>query len=334
MSLNQTNTYSEEYNELIQQLTERINSLKPDDIVHFCYDFFQSRLHEDKSAKGHMCIHPSDDGLQGSGVAPTGQTLIAEDEEEEEEELSELHDLPKFKSHMQNRRVSVSAESMQPQKLSRSHKKIPKSKAEQEMIHGSLIAHFLFKTIEEEQRQEVIQIMEQKEFSTGSKVIEQGATGDYFYIVSSGTLDCLIQDKKIVSYERGGSFGELALMYNAPRAATIVATSDITLWALDRISFRSVIMESNALKRTMHESFLREVPLFKSLEMAEIHKIADALEPIRFQDGHVVLKQGDPGDSFYLIEEGNAVFYLAGPNNSQQKVNAMQKGDYFGDTQK
>lgn len=231
---------------------------------------------------------------------------------------------------MQNRRVSVSAESLQPQKLKMSHKKVPKSETEQDMIHCSLTAHFLFKTIEEEQRQEVIQIMEQKNFPAGSRVIEQGAAGDYFYIVSSGSLDCLINGTKVTAYKRGGSFGELALLYNAPRAATIIATSDTILWALDRISFRSVIMESNSLKRTMHESFLKGVPLFKSLETSEIHKIADALEPIRFQEGQVVLSQGDPGDNFYLIEEGKAVFYRVAPDGSQQKVNEMKKGDYFG----
>ena len=39
-------------------------------------------------------------------------------------------------------------------------------------------------------------------------------------------------DKKVGAYDSAGSFGELALMYNMPRAATIVATSNGTLWAM------------------------------------------------------------------------------------------------------
>lgn len=281
------------------------------------------------SVDEYMGVHPSDTGrLQGFGTTgPTEPIALAEEEEEEEGELQEL---PEFKNHIQNRRVSVSAESMQPQTLRSAYRKVPKSKEEQDVIHRSLTSHFLFKTIEEEQRQEVVQIMEAKRFPAGAHVIDQGAAGDYFYIVSSGTLDCFVDGQKVTGYERGGSFGELALLYNAPRAATIVATTDTVLWALDRISFRSVIMESNLLKRKMHEAFLRDVPLFKSLETAEIHKIADALEPVRFVDGQVVLKQGEPGDSFYLIEEGKAVFYKSASDGSQQKVNELKKGDYFG----
>ncbi len=55
---------------------------------------------------------------------------------------------------------------------------------------------------------------------------------------SSGTYDIYVkidgEDKKVGSYDNQGSFGELALMYNMPRAATIVATSDGTLWAMVR----------------------------------------------------------------------------------------------------
>ncbi|KAG0749555.1 hypothetical protein G6F57_003377 [Rhizopus arrhizus] len=334
-----TNTIKE-YDALINELTTQININKPENVVQFCFDFFLSRLPNESKVtdKEYVGIHPSDTEIQTSGFEtkqpyfPTKEQLEHEVKEEEvEEEDNELYNLPQFKTHIQNRRISVSAESMQPKKLKSFHPEIPKSKMEQAMIRDSLSAHFLFKTIEEEQREQVIGIMQQKTFPEGTRVIEQGAAGDYFYIVSSGTLDCLVDGQKVLSYERGGSFGELALMYNAPRAATLVATSPVVLWALDRVSFRSVIMESNATKRSMHESFLREVPLFKSMETAEIHKIADALEPVRFEDGQVVLKQDDPGDNFYLIEEGKAVFYKTASDGSQQKVNELNKGDYFGE---
>jgi cAMP-dependent protein kinase regulator len=183
--------------------------------------------------------------------------------------------------------------------------------------------------LEADQRQEVIDIMQQKQFRAGDYVIKQGDVGDFFYIVSQGTLDCLVDDEVVTQYQRGGSFGELALMYNAPRAATIRATSDGLLWALDRISFRSILMDSNAKKRKLHEEFLRSVRLFKSLEVAEIHKIADALEPVSFVDGQVVLKQGDVGDNFYLIEKGQALFYQQS-SGAPQQVNEMKQGDYFG----
>ena len=49
--------------------------------------------------------------------------------------------------------------------------------------------------------------------------------------------------EKVATIEPGGSFGELALMYTAPRAATVIsAEPGCTLWALDRITFRRILM--------------------------------------------------------------------------------------------
>ena len=45
-----------------------------------------------------------------------------------------------------------------------------------------------------------------------------------------------------MGYKDKGSFGELALMYDSPRAATVIATSDGLLWQMDRLTFRTVIL--------------------------------------------------------------------------------------------
>lgn len=274
--------------------------------------------------------HPNDVLMQESTHTAIPAPLGDVDEEEHDFVSDEL---PKFQSaNIRNRRVSVSAESMQPTKLASTlslNKKVPKTEAEIIMIIQSLRSHFLFKSLEDDQCRQVIDSMEEKKFRADDIIIEQGAVGDYFYIVSNGNIDCFVDEKKVTSYQRGGSFGELALMYNAPRAATLRATTDVVLWALDRISFRSILMENNAHKRKMHEQFLEDVPLFKSLEISEIHKIADALEPISYNDGDMVLKEGDTGDNFYLIERGEALFYKE-DGTEQQLVNKLSKGDYFG----
>ena len=52
------------------------------------------------------------------------------------------------------------------------------------------------------------------------------------FSISSGKYDIHVDNKLVGNYEETGSFGELALMYNMPRAATIIATTDGTLWAM------------------------------------------------------------------------------------------------------
>jgi CRP-like cAMP-binding protein len=272
-----------------------------------------------------------------------GDTLMSnqddEDEDEQDDEDDEEHDnfstepLPSLPptNYNRGRRTSVSAESMAPSANQDFVKLvIPKSQAQAERIKVSIGNNFLFRNLDEEQYLDVVNAMSEKRVSKGTTVIEQGDVGDYFYVVEAGTLDCFVGETKVTDYEAGGSFGELALMYNAPRAATIITTSDSVLWALDRITFRTILMENTSRKRRMYETFLSEVVLLKSLESYEQHKIADALESVYFEDGQEVVKQGDIGDQFYIIESGEAIVLKSNNDGIQQQVNQLQRGSYFG----
>jgi cAMP-dependent protein kinase regulator len=256
---------------------------------------------------------------------------VGEEEDESRDGVSDLHSLAMATLSSRGRRTSVSAESLQPTASQDFVKTVvPKTDEQRERIRVAIGNNFLFKNLDEEQYLDVVNAMVEKRVAQTVKIIEQGGVGDYFYIVESGTLDCLINDSKVTEYAAGGSFGELALMYNAPRAATILATSECVLWALDRVAFRMILMENTARKRRMYDRFLSEVPIFKSLEPSERHKIADALEPILFEDGDVVIKENDVGENFYLIEQGNAIFYKTAADGTQQEVNRSSNGDYFG----
>lgn len=134
---------------------------------------------------------------------------------------------------------------------------------------------------------------------------------------------------KVTTIEPGGSFGELALMYNAPRAATVIsAEAGCTLWALDRITFRRILMDSTFQRRRLYESFLEEVPLLSSLTRYERSKIADALETQKYPAGTTIIREGDAGEAFYLLESGEAEAYKEG---TEGPVKHYEKGDYFGE---
>ncbi|ORZ21517.1 cyclic nucleotide-binding-like protein [Absidia repens] len=356
--------YADDYTQLLTDLHNDYCRDEPADVVQYCADFFNRKLAEQRTLfreqrnsvfNGGNEHHPlaTNDDTNGDQDTHTYQWMDSDDRQDDyededddfdDEERDNFSTAP-FNAPMtmptnyhRDRRTSVSAESIAPSQTQDFVKTvIPKTTEQCDRIRFSVGNNFLFKHLDEEQAQDVVDAMAEKHVATGDTIIEQGAVGDYFYIVESGTFDCFIKQNnsveqlKVVSYEAGGSFGELALMYNAPRAATIIATSPSVVWALDRITFRTILMEHTSRKRRMYESFLEEVPLLMSLKSYERHKIADALESVYYDDGQTVIKQGDVGDQFYIIESGDAVFYKLDENGEEHQVNRSSRGGYFGE---
>ncbi|KEY63803.1 hypothetical protein S7711_09513 [Stachybotrys chartarum IBT 7711] len=243
------------------------------------------------------------------------------------------------------RRTSVSAESLKPSADSYDNWSPPlheKSAEQLDRLKRAIQGNFLFSHLEEEQSAQILGALVEKPIpAKGIKVIVQGDAGDFFYIVEKGSFDVFVNPSgalqpgldgmgtQVGNIQAGGSFGELALMYNAPRAATVIsAEAGSTLWALDRLTFRRILMESTFARRRMYESFLEEVPLLSTLTPYERSKIADALETQKFAPGDVIIKEGDPGSSFYLLESGEADAYKGDTDN---KVLHYTKGDFFGE---
>lgn len=243
------------------------------------------------------------------------------------------------------RRTSVSAESLNPTSSSNDNWTPPFHRKAQEQLsrlRSAVSGNFLFSHLDDEQSNQVLGALVEKPIpAKGIKVISQGDVGDYFYVVEKGQFDIFVNSSgsiqpgpngmgtKVTTIGPGGSFGELALMYNAPRAATVISTeANSTLWALDRVTFRRILMDSSFQRRRMYESFLEEVPLLASLTPYERSKIADALDTQKFPPGSTIIQEGDPGDAFFILESGEAVVYKRG---IEKPVHSYKKGDYFGE---
>ncbi|KAI1103175.1 camp-dependent protein kinase regulatory subunit [Jackrogersella minutella] len=243
------------------------------------------------------------------------------------------------------RRTSVSAESLKPVADVNDNwtpPSYPKTPEQLSRLRKAIEGNFLFSHLDDEQNAQILGALQEKPIPAKDiKVITQGDAGDYFYIVEKGSFDVYVNDSgalqpgpagmgnRVGNIQAGGSFGELALMYNAPRAATVIsAEPSCNLWALDRVTFRRILMESTFARRRLYESFLEEVPLLSSLTPYERSKIADALETKKFPKGYTIIKQGDIGKSFFLLEDGQADAYKDG---KPQSVKHYKKGDFFGE---
>jgi cAMP-dependent protein kinase regulator len=235
----------------------------------------------------------------------------------------------------QKARVSVSAEvfGKYHSKAAFTSKVVKKSKEIQDKIHQRLNSAFMFMSLDEKDMLVVIGAMDEKYFSKGETVIEEGAPGDVLYIVENGELSCHKKidgkDKHLKNYGTGDVFGELALLYNAPRAATIRAESDGQLWVLDRGTFNHIVKDASQKKRQQYEDFLQTVPILQNMDHYERSKLADAVKEKKVAAGEEIIKQGESGDIFYILVEGNAKATLN--ENPSMSVMNYKDGDYFGE---
>ncbi|KAJ1538977.1 hypothetical protein HK405_013288, partial [Cladochytrium tenue] len=204
----------------------------------------------------------------------------------DDEDDVEVAPLPPPLQYNRGWRTSMSAESMA-LTMDATYVKvvIPKTDEQRARIHASLQNNLLFRSCDEELYADVVAAMAEKRAAAGEVIIRQGGISDFFYVIETGRLDVFVARNgaapvKVTDYRPGGSFGELALMYNAPRAATVTATSDCVLWALNCMTFRRILMENTSHKRCMYETCPEDVPLLASLEPYKRHKIADALESV------------------------------------------------------
>lgn len=110
----------------------------------------------------------------------------------------------------------------------------------------------MFNALDEKEFEIVVDAIEEVKSNPGDVIIKEGDQGDCMYVVEAGTLNCTKHFKGnpeptfLKEFSQGEGFGELALLYNAPRAATIAAKTECVLWKLDRDTFNHIVKDAAA----------------------------------------------------------------------------------------
>merc|ERR1711874_558455 len=185
---------------------------------------------------------------------------------------------------------------------------------------------------DENERSDIFDAMFPVNVQSGDIIIQQGDEGDNFYVIDQGEVEFYVDGNLVAMIGDGGTWGELALIYGTPRAATVKAKTDVKLWGLDRDSYRRIIMGSTIVKRKMYEEFLSKVSILESLEKWERLTVADALEAVSFEDGDVVVTQGESGNDFFIILDGSAIVtQFRNEGDEGVEVGRLGPSDYFGE---
>lgn len=225
---------------------------------------------------------------------------------------------------------------------------IPKSNMVRNLIYHSIKSNMLFRACAEEELQDLVDAFDTAKYKAGDIVIKQGDDGDLFFVVEEGRLDILVSktdptneavtlsEEMIVGvpYTSGSSFGELALMYGSPRAATIRANTDCVLWSLNSQQFKGITTSHKRKREEIIVDTIRKVKIGGSvlgdvLHPEDINAMATATESDSFEKGTVIIRQGESGDVFYMIESGTVDVFKT--ESGDEAIAHLTSGHFFGE---
>jgi cAMP-dependent protein kinase regulator len=191
--------------------------------------------------------------------------------------------------------------------------------------------------------------MRARRYAAGSTIIRQGDQGDRFFLIVRGAAEVVRSCEtsspvwaskavfeRVATLAGGDYFGELALLRQAPRAATVRALASLDVLELSAGDFARLISPTWQLRERMARAVelrgeLAQLDLFKELGPADRDLLLTRLEDESFEPGATMIRQGELGERLYVIREGQVEVLRDEPGRATQQVAELGPGDFFGE---
>ena len=193
------------------------------------------------------------------------------------------------------------------------------------LILSVLKSHYIFNSIDKSSQMSIIRKVRCFEVAAKEVIFEQGQPGRCFFVVSAGKLEVRANDERRV-LGPGQSFGELALIDDRPRSATVRTLEACVLWGLDRSTFMKALKRLRMQEYEENKKFINSVNVFNVLTSLQKEALLGTLVTQKWTAGQVVIKQGDSGDMLYIVKQGIAV-----SNSERSDSREIHKGEFFGE---
>lgn len=202
-----------------------------------------------------------------------------------------------------------------------------KNEDDRKAIIQALNNHFIFTSLTEEDKDMVVQSMQLFMFEPLDIVFEQHQKSKSFYVVRQGLLEVIVDSRRVNKIREGQGFGELALLHDNPRVATVRCLDKVQLWGVDRTTFRRVIEDMNTQIYEQNRQFLDQVQLLEPLSSHEKDTLAASLITVKYNSGQKIITEGEPGHQLFIIKEGVVLCQRNGVD-----ICRFGPSNYFGDT--
>eukprot|EP00391_Amoebophrya_sp_Ameob2_P003627 CAMPEP_0179000332 /NCGR_PEP_ID=MMETSP0795-20121207/10607_1 /TAXON_ID=88552 /ORGANISM="Amoebophrya sp., Strain Ameob2" /LENGTH=1026 /DNA_ID=CAMNT_0020693305 /DNA_START=60 /DNA_END=3141 /DNA_ORIENTATION=- len=307
-----------EVSPLLWQITYDCLTNRPRNVRQFLIDKWRKKIHR----RSQTSAFDSCDDM----LSDDDDNMLSEQEVE------------RMRNLMTDRRIGVSAEKMTSAEMQNYEApKFAKTETQRAELK-SLIKrskdgkmHMLFGLVSDGTLEKVVDAMEVVRVKKKEHVIRQGEEGDFFYIVQNGKFDIYVSGSKVFEAGPGFAFGELALLYNAPRSASIQASQDSEVWRLDRVAFRMLVVMAQEEKMREYVNFLQKVNIFETLSNHEVARLAEVVQEEDFEEDEAIIEQGAVDNSMFIVLSGSCVACIQKEGEEELEVMRYGPADYFGE---
>jgi CRP-like cAMP-binding protein len=193
------------------------------------------------------------------------------------------------------------------------------------------------------EREEIVNRLRLRRIRVGEYGIREGAVGHTGYLVRSGEADVMRLGSdgwphRLTTVRRGDYFGELALIYDQTRQASVRARDSLEVYALERTDFDALIRPHLSefdrdlfAKRARQRAELTQMELFRNLATRELDHVLDRFAPEEYQPSEVVIREGDPGERFYVVRRGRLLALRDHGQGREPVLGLLGPGDFFGE---
>ena len=200
------------------------------------------------------------------------------------------------------------------------------SEEDKKKIQISLQNHFLFKNINESIISNIIELLQMQKLQPNITLFNKGDKGNYFYIIKKGKLELIAEcGKKILNQDE--TFGELALIENKARTATVKSIDYCILYLINGKLFRETVSQINEGELLERLNFLKAISIFNVLDNVHLNSIALGMLKCEFEKGQTILYEGDVGQSIYIIKYGKVKCF-----KGEKEVRFLGPRDFFGES--
>lgn len=207
-----------------------------------------------------------------------------------------------------------------------------KSDSDAVTIRKSISDNIFFNDLTDSEQKVFIDAFEPVTKSKDFNITNQGEEGDFFYVLAEGQVTFLIDDEIVGTAESCSCFGDLALLYTCPRAATVRAESDPTkLFRVEQNTFRSLLQKQTKIIETEKLRLLRSVDFLNDIDSTDLKRLSAAMSARSINPGDTLVKKGTAGNVFYLVAEGELDITDISVGSISFDDVKLKKGDYFGE---